>query len=887
MNAYLIDVMSKGQKIVFNVLVGLWLATLVWFWSWWMQLGHVVTITGFLITSFVLFWSTMIPLWYFYFVGRMKRPNPNLSLPKGRVAIIVTKAPSEPWEVVQKTLNAMLEQDFPSYDVWLADEDPSEETRAWCASHRVSISCRNGITKYHNKKWPRRTKCKEGNLAYFYDTYGYEKYDFVAQMDADHIPTESYLRNMVAPFINPKVGYVAAPSICDSNFDISWTVRARLYAEAHFHGSLQTGYNGDGWAPLCIGSHYAVRTRALKEIGGLGPELAEDHSTSLMMNNGGWDGAFAFDAIAHGDGAGSFGDSMTQEFQWSRSLVNILLTWMPKYSKGLTIRKKIQFGFSQYWYPLFALQMSIAIVSPTVALFIGIPWVSVSYWECLLRFLILTAMCLLPAWFIRRNGWFRPQYAPIISWETILFQLVRWPWMVYGVMIAFFDAVFHHEFKFKVTPKGANTYKPLHIGLMLPYSAIIVLVTLSVIFTGMRPYVEGYRWLALLDCTIYAIVLVLIIHLHKKENARSTRSVFSAIPASIMSLVSIVLLVVAVGVSLPKLQEIIAAEKPTYVAIRPQIGPTKMPTMEPIPFFVGIPTLIPIFPTPTLEPVIELPKGKMLTGMYDPDGMFADIKWDISHSFTDWNYPDQIHKAIVSAQEIRQFPLITVEPYHRPGSDPAMLLQDIVAGKYDDIIVSMMSVMKQRASQKIIIRWGHEMDLCTQYEWSTCVEEDWISAYKYVITMARREGVANALWMWSPAGNSNARQFWPGPDYVDFIGTTIVVSEDWDRAYKVEKPWPRPMSIALYQRYRNTTEGFNKPLIIVEFGVSYSDPNVDRSKWLIEAFNEIKDREAYPMLVGFLHYQYIAQSRSSKIVLPDFRLTRKELFTALDAVGGF
>ena len=58
------------------------------------------------------------------------------------------------------------------------------------------------------------------------------------------------------------VGYVSAPSICDTNAGESWAARGRLHVEASMHGALQTGYKG-GYAPLCIGSHYTVRTRRL------------------------------------------------------------------------------------------------------------------------------------------------------------------------------------------------------------------------------------------------------------------------------------------------------------------------------------------------------------------------------------------------------------------------------------------------------------------------------------------------------------------------------------------------------------------------------------------------------------------------------------------------
>ena len=105
---------------------------------------------------------------------------------------------------------------FP-HDTWLADEDPAPETIAWCEAHGVLLSTRKGRADYHRASWPRRTRCKEGNLAYFYDHYGYARYDFVAQLDADHVPQPGYLFDMLRPFADPKVGYVSAPSICDRN----------------------------------------------------------------------------------------------------------------------------------------------------------------------------------------------------------------------------------------------------------------------------------------------------------------------------------------------------------------------------------------------------------------------------------------------------------------------------------------------------------------------------------------------------------------------------------------------------------------------------------------------------------------------------------------------
>ena len=186
---------------------------------WWAQPQHWSSTTGMAINSALLAVELVIlPIWFYSWLWRMKRPDPALPVPALRTAMVVTKAPSEPWAIVQETLEAMLAQDFPHpFDVWLADERPDAEARAWCKEHGVRISTRDGISGYHQPSWPRRTRCKEGNLAFFYDVWGYRLYDVVAQLDADHVPAPDYLSAMVRPFTDPLVGYVAAPSICDRN----------------------------------------------------------------------------------------------------------------------------------------------------------------------------------------------------------------------------------------------------------------------------------------------------------------------------------------------------------------------------------------------------------------------------------------------------------------------------------------------------------------------------------------------------------------------------------------------------------------------------------------------------------------------------------------------
>lgn len=517
------NVMSRKQRHVFLSLVTIWLISLVIFLEWWFQSSHVAGWFKYILNTALLLWVFALPGYFFFFVYRMKRINPDIEIPGNwRVAMVTTRAPSEAFEVVRKTLESMLDQPFP-HDTWLADEDPDDQILEWCALKGIQVSCRKGVAEYHNSTWPRRTKCKEGNLAYFYDKFGYDRYDIVVQLDADHIPSPCYLEAILRPFIDPAIGYVAAPSICNSNAKNSWSARGRLYAESIMHGPLQSGYSGD-FAPLCIGSHYAVRTVALKEIGGLGPELAEDHSTTLMMNGFGWRGAFAFDAHASGEGPPSVSDCITQEFQWSRSLMVLMLTEMPKYWRKLSRPLKIQFLFSQLWYPLFGINMLIGSALPLMAVISKQTWVSVSFIEFLLRSVPLTASILGVVWYLKRNGWLKPFYSPIISWEAMLFQLMRWPWALYGSVMGILLVLTKKKIEFKVTPKGNILPSSVDWSVLAPYYAMILISSLPVLLIRDAGHANGYIFFLIIQIISYVILIFSLILIQLHESRQSIKS---------------------------------------------------------------------------------------------------------------------------------------------------------------------------------------------------------------------------------------------------------------------------------------------------------------------------------------------------------------------------
>lgn len=288
------------------------------------------------------------------------------------------------------------------------------------------------------------------------------------------------------------------------------------------HGTLQAGYNR-GWAPTCIGSHYAVRTLALKQIGGLGPELAEDHSTTLLMNAGGWRGVHAIHAIAHGLGPETFADLAVQEFQWSRSLVTILLQYTPSRLASLSPRLRFQFLYSQLWYPLSSLTMLLGVLMPIAALGFDFSFANVSYLEFLGHVLPMWFVLTMLAFAQRKSGTYRPYDAKILSWEGAVFACARWPWVVVGTVTAIADAIAGRPTEFRVTPKGGGEAKDLPFSVLAPY-AVISLVS-GVVALAIRDIhtANGYYLLAALNAAIYGVVFTVILVSHWRENAIKRR----------------------------------------------------------------------------------------------------------------------------------------------------------------------------------------------------------------------------------------------------------------------------------------------------------------------------------------------------------------------------
>lgn len=203
--------------------------------------------------------------------------------------------------------------------------------------------------------------------------------------------------------------------------------------------------------------------------------------------------------------------------RWTRTVQT--QTHLPKFWSRLPWRLRLQFLFSELWYPLFSATMICGLMLPVVAVLSGEPWVQVSYLDFLFHSAPLAALTLAVQAFLKRQGCLRPCDSPVLTWEMALFQVIRWPWAAYGSFMGLLMAVRGGTAIFRVTPKGAEAPASLPWCLLLPYVVVLLLTYMPTMFVDDAGAADGYFFFLILTQVVYTLALFLIILIHRHEVA--------------------------------------------------------------------------------------------------------------------------------------------------------------------------------------------------------------------------------------------------------------------------------------------------------------------------------------------------------------------------------
>ena len=481
--------MTGRERVVYALLLGLTLASMLGFLGWWALPDHVATnftdsahwldLTLFVTLTFVfghrVFMDCLTWVVVWAVRPRVEPPAPPDNL---RVAFITTFVPSsEPVAMLRDNLPAMVAADYP-HDTWLLDEGASPEAQAVCEELGVRYFTRSGIREYNVVAGPFTRRTKGGNHNAWYHAHGLD-YDVVAQIDTDFLPRRDFLTRTLGWFRDPRVGFVGTPQIY-GNTDESFVARGAAQQLFAFYGPIMRGLADRGHANM-IGANHIVRVAALHDVGLYAGHLTEDLLTGMRLHAAGWESRYVPEPLAVGEGPWTWEAFFAQQMRWAFGCMDILRSHsFPLFGRMKRAQASLYLALQQHYFGgiatalgvvLLLLYFGLGLVPANVGLLEMLGWAT--------PFVLLRLA--LTRWIQRLNcvreterGWLLAgRYSAAVTWPVYFLAAV-------GVAR-------QKRLVFRVTPKGESSKRRTPSAIYLPHLVIGLALTAalaSVPWTG-------------------------------------------------------------------------------------------------------------------------------------------------------------------------------------------------------------------------------------------------------------------------------------------------------------------------------------------------------------------------------------------------------------------
>ncbi len=174
-------------------------------------------------------------------------------------------------------------------------------------------------------------------------------------------------------------------------------------------------------------------------------------------------------------------------------------------------------------------------------------------------------------------------------------------------------------------------------------------------------------------------------------------------------------------------------------------------------------------------------------------------------------------------------------------------LAAIARGDYD-FYVDDWAESAAKFGKPVYLRFAHEMNDPYRYPWGpqNNTKEEFIDAWRRVVTRFRAAGATNVIWVWSP---HVAYEYWdlyyPGPGTVDWVATGALnfgPIAQWSRWWTFDE---------IFGSKYETLSAFGKPVMIAEFGSLAVGG--DRATWYDDALSDLT--ELYPAVKSLLFFE--------------------------------
>jgi beta-mannanase len=198
--------------------------------------------------------------------------------------------------------------------------------------------------------------------------------------------------------------------------------------------------------------------------------------------------------------------------------------------------------------------------------------------------------------------------------------------------------------------------------------------------------------------------------------------------------------------------------------------------------------------------------------------------------------------------------------------------KNIISGKHDAYIKTWAKAAKAHGGP-VIVRMFHEMN-GRWFPWGIEKRFDnsattFNQAWRHVVSLFRQVGARNVKFLWSPYNTDNGayRPFYPGNEWVDFVGvTSLNWGENGGRSWReLSGILKRPMA-AIRNVSRTSGSPQGKPVILPEVGSNYVGG--DKAAWITRGYKHAYNK--YPSIRGMVYLDYNTAAVTAG--QPDWRL---------------
>ncbi|NRF40463.1 glycosyltransferase family 2 protein [Pedobacter foliorum] len=733
------------------------------------------------------------------------------------VDIFTTFCAGEPYEMINETLIAIKAIKYP-HNTFLCDEADDPYLKKICEELNVIH-----VTRV------KKIDAKAGNIN---NALKQSTAELCVVLDPDHVPFPDFLDPIVSHFNNLEVGFV---QIVQSykNYDESLIAKGAAQQTFQFYGPIMMTMNKYGTV-LAIGANCTFRRAALDSIGGHAAGLAEDMHTAMQLHAKGWKSVYVPAVLARGLVPSTLSAYYSQQLKWSRGVFELLVTSYPKLFKSFTWQQKLHYGIVPMHY-LSGVIFLINFLIPIFSLIFNTSPINIVFFNFITISFPLVMSIILIRHFVQR--WVMEEEER--GFHVVGGLLMIGTWWIF--IIGLFYTILRKKVPYNPTPKDGRDED--NWSLNIPNLIVIAISVFSIIFGLYRdwnPYNLIMSAFAGINCMILSFTI-----------AASRQSQFRKLKQRVKPLNWAMEHVSDFKASFWKLRrKIYSGVRSAALMITTLIVCTVVyfvntrsnTEVKQVPYNYHKDILIPGIFAP------ETGNGLSSMGLVKQYENQSKLQFGIVSLYIPWGDQAECHlptALLDSIYKINAVPMISWEPWQslfdkvkniEDSKKEEKIFARIIKGDYDDYLKRFSEQIKA-LNRPVFIRFAHEADN-PQYPWSAKggnTAEEFKEGWKYVHDYFAKNNTYNAIWVWNPWKPDAVSTYFPGSQYVDWIGVTNLNygtrngSNSW---YTMEQ---------LYQPFHeNPVFKTDLPVMLAEMGSLSAEGKQDQ--WFQTAFKSIKNK---------------------------------------------